>query len=153
MNININSKFQIREDSNNYIVEEIGEIQGKNKDTGEMEGRIGIIKTTYHPSLEYAFRHVIRQAPKVENVTELKDIIRVINSVEKSIKDIKIKEKPKKDYKGIKGVLNQITQYCDEYVCDESCPMYLRCEPENWDLLKEDLKDLGIDKEECGIRN
>lgn len=85
MNIKINNRFTVKSDSNNFIVEEYGTITSKNKDTGFEESRIGVVKTTYHPSLDYSLRHIVKQAPADENVDTLEI---AIHKIEETYKDI-----------------------------------------------------------------
>lgn len=75
MNIKVNDRFNIKTDPNNFIVEEIGIITTKDKETGIESSRVGVTKTTYHPNLAYAIKHIMTQSSKNSECEDLKSVL------------------------------------------------------------------------------
>lgn len=79
MELKILDNFIIKSDDNNYIVEEYGVIKHKENE------RYGIKKTTYHPTLIYAFKHILGQQLKQEDYKTIDDIVKSMKSIEERI--------------------------------------------------------------------
>lgn len=79
MELKVLDNFIIKSDDNNYIVEEYGVIKHKENE------RYGIKKITYHPTLIYAFKHILGQQLKQEDYKTIDDVIKNMESIEERI--------------------------------------------------------------------
>lgn len=84
MNIRINENFTIKGNINNYIVEQYGNKKEK-VDENEYKDSFGLIKTTYHPSVLMALKHIIDKAPYSADVQSVQELFKTLGELENTL--------------------------------------------------------------------
>ena len=84
MNIKINKNFIIKGNINNYIVEQYGNKKEKVNEN-EYKDSFGLIKTTYHPSVLMALKHIIDKAPYAADINSIQELFKVLGELENTL--------------------------------------------------------------------
>ena len=84
MNIKINKNFTIKGNINNYIVEQYGNKKEKVNEN-EYKDSFGLIKTTYHPSILMALKHIIDKTTYAADVNSIQELFKTLSELENTL--------------------------------------------------------------------